>query len=56
MYIACLSDIVQAHFGLTSAQIFSQTDLVMDSEHFYSSIVELLNDPDEKEEVDQLMT
>lgn len=27
-----------------------------DSERFYSSIVELLDDPDEKEEVDQLMT
>ena len=56
MYTTCLSNIVQARFGLTSAQIFSRTDLVTDSEHFYSSIVELLDDPDEKEEVDQLMT
>ncbi|KAL4065901.1 hypothetical protein J3A83DRAFT_4360241 [Scleroderma citrinum] len=46
----------QTHFALTSAQIVSWTDLVTDSEHFYSSIVELLNNPDEKEEVDQLMT
>ena len=56
MYKPCLSDIVQTCFALTSAQVFSQTDLVTDSEHFYSSIVELLDDPDEKEEVDQLMT
>lgn len=52
----CLSDILQTRFALTSAQIFSRTDLVTDSEHFYSSIIELLDDPDEKEEVDQLMT
>ena len=55
MYTPCLSDIVQMHFALTSAQVFSRTDLVTDSEHFYSSIVELLNDPDEMEEVNQLM-
>ncbi|KAL4065893.1 hypothetical protein J3A83DRAFT_4190202 [Scleroderma citrinum] len=48
--------VTQTHFALTSAQIFSQTDLVTDSEHFYSSIVELLDDPDEKEEVHKLMT
>ena len=56
MHMLCLSDVVQTHFALTSAQIFSQTDLVTDSERFYTSIVELLDDPDEKEEVDQLMT
>ena len=55
MYTPCLSDIVQTRFALTSAQVFSWTDLVTDSERFYSSIVELLNDPDEMEEVDQLM-
>ncbi|KAL4079774.1 hypothetical protein J3A83DRAFT_4185731 [Scleroderma citrinum] len=48
--------VTQTCFALTSAQIFSQTDLVTDSECFYFSIVELLDDPDEKEEVDQLMT
>lgn len=30
-------------------------DLVIDSECFYNSIVELLEDPEEREEVDQLM-
>ncbi|KIJ09966.1 hypothetical protein PAXINDRAFT_86706, partial [Paxillus involutus ATCC 200175] len=45
----------QTHFALTSAQVFSRTDLVTDSERFYCSIVELLEDPEEKDEVDQLL-
>ena len=40
---------------LMFTQVFSCTDLVMDSEHFYNSILKLLNDQDEKSEVDQLM-
>ena len=38
-----------------STQTFSRTDLVTDSERFYNSVLELLEDPDEKDEVDQLM-
>ncbi|KAI6012333.1 hypothetical protein EDC04DRAFT_2579831 [Pisolithus marmoratus] len=45
----------QTHFVLTSTQVFSQTDLVIDSEWFYNSILELLEDPNETDEVDQLM-
>ena len=37
-------------------QVFSRTDLVMDSERFYDSILELLDDPDKMEEVNQLLT
>ncbi|KAF8451070.1 hypothetical protein L210DRAFT_3500268 [Boletus edulis BED1] len=37
----------QAHFALTSAQVFSCTDLLTDSEQFYNSILELLDDLDE---------
>ncbi|KAG9313214.1 hypothetical protein JVU11DRAFT_6673 [Chiua virens] len=47
--------VFMARFALMSAQVFSRTDLVTDSEHFYNSILELLFDPDEKEEVDQLL-
>ena len=47
---------MQARFALTSASVFSQTDHVTDSERFYNSILELLEDPDEKDEVKQLMT
>ncbi|KAH7916871.1 hypothetical protein BV22DRAFT_1108643 [Leucogyrophana mollusca] len=46
----------QARFALTSAQVFSRSDLVTDSERFYNTILELLNDPDEREEVELLMT
>ncbi|KIJ59841.1 hypothetical protein HYDPIDRAFT_32833 [Hydnomerulius pinastri MD-312] len=45
----------QARFALSSAQVFSRTDLVTDSEHFYTSIIELLDEKDEKDEVDQLL-
>ena len=45
----------QACFALTSAQVFSHTDLVTDLECFYTSIIKLLDDPDEKDKVDQLL-
>ena len=48
--------LIQARFALTSAQVFSRTDHVTDSERFYSSILELLEDLEEKDEVNQLMT
>ena len=47
--------LIQARFALTSTQVFSRTDHVTDSEHFYSSILKLLEDPEEKDEVNQLM-
>ena len=47
---------MQAHFALTSTQVFSRTDLITDSEHFYNSILELLEDREERDEVEQLMT
>ena len=46
---------LQARFALTSAQVFSWTDLVTDSERFYNSILDLLDDSEEKDEVDQLL-
>ncbi|KIM58805.1 hypothetical protein SCLCIDRAFT_27804 [Scleroderma citrinum Foug A] len=46
----------QARFSLSSAQVFSCSDHVTDSERFYNTILELLDDPDEKDEVTQLMT
>ncbi|KIM60338.1 hypothetical protein SCLCIDRAFT_26681, partial [Scleroderma citrinum Foug A] len=46
----------QVCFALTSTQVFSCTDLVTDSERFYNSITELLDETDEKDEVDQLLT
>ncbi|KIM57880.1 hypothetical protein SCLCIDRAFT_129522, partial [Scleroderma citrinum Foug A] len=47
---------MQAHFALTSTQVFSCTDHVTDSKCFYNTILKLLEDPEEKDEVNQLMT
>jgi hypothetical protein len=49
-------NLAQVRFSLTSAQVFSRTDLATDSERFYNSILELLDDIDEKDEVEQLLT
>ncbi|KAH6913576.1 hypothetical protein BKA70DRAFT_1370033 [Coprinopsis sp. MPI-PUGE-AT-0042] len=45
----------QVRFGLSSSPVFSRTDLVTDSESFYASVVTLLEDPEEQEEVRQLL-
>ncbi|KAI6017489.1 hypothetical protein EDC04DRAFT_2576705 [Pisolithus marmoratus] len=47
---------MQTCFSLTSAQVFSHTDLITDSEQFYSSIMELLDNSNKSNEVDQLIT
>ncbi|KAG1899887.1 uncharacterized protein F5891DRAFT_953184, partial [Suillus fuscotomentosus] len=46
----------QVRFSLSSSSVFSRTDMVTDSENFYHSILDLLEDPDESEEVVELMT
>jgi hypothetical protein len=35
--------------------VFLRTDTVTDSERFYSSVLDLFDDADEKEEVDDLL-
>lgn len=40
---------------MSSTQVFSRTDLVTDSERFYNSILDLLGDAEEREEVEQLL-
>jgi hypothetical protein len=45
---------LQVRFSLSSSPIFSRTDLSTDSERFYSSILDLFEDPDEREEVNDL--
>ncbi|KAG1844762.1 hypothetical protein C8R48DRAFT_750824 [Suillus tomentosus] len=52
-YIATQAYLV---FVLNSSSVFSRTDTVTDSENFYHSILDLLEDPDESEEVGDLMT
>jgi hypothetical protein len=48
------SDVLQIRFGLSSVPVFSRTDTVTDSEGFYTSILSLLEDPEEVEEVKNL--
>ncbi|KAJ3535197.1 hypothetical protein NMY22_g6599 [Coprinellus aureogranulatus] len=46
----------QIRFSLTSASVFSRTDRETDSETFYNSVLELLEDPEEQDEVKPLMS
>ncbi|KAG0704194.1 hypothetical protein DFH29DRAFT_981616 [Suillus ampliporus] len=46
----------QVRFLLSSSSVFSRTNTITDSENFYHSILDLLEDPDESEEVVDLMT
>ncbi|KAG2059901.1 hypothetical protein BDR06DRAFT_873106 [Suillus hirtellus] len=52
---AC-TKIFHVSFLLSSSSIFSRTDTVTDSENFYLSILDLLEDPDESQEVADLIT
>ncbi|KAG1863295.1 hypothetical protein C8R48DRAFT_602829 [Suillus tomentosus] len=45
----------QIRFALSSSSVFSRTDTVTDSETFYHSLLDLLEDPDESKEVDELL-
>ncbi|KAG2737594.1 hypothetical protein P692DRAFT_20761377 [Suillus brevipes Sb2] len=45
----------QVRFALCSSSVFSRTDTVTDSETFYHSLLDLLEDPDEKGEVTDLL-
>jgi hypothetical protein len=45
----------KVRFVLSSAAVFSRTDMVTDSERFYSSILDLLEDVDEQEDVNALL-
>ena len=46
---------LKARFALSSSAVFTRSDTVTDSERFYNTIVDLLNDCDESNEVDQLL-
>ena len=47
--------IFQVQFAISSSSIFSRMDLTIDLEWFYDSILELLEDIDEQQEVDDLL-
>ncbi|RDB25046.1 hypothetical protein Hypma_007811 [Hypsizygus marmoreus] len=45
----------QARFALSSSSVFSRTDTVTDSERFYNSLLEFLEDNEEQQNVDELL-
>ena len=45
----------QLRFALSSSSVFCRTDTSTDSEQFYKSVLEFLDDPDEKDNVDELL-
>lgn len=46
---------LKVRFALCSSPVFSRTDLVTDSERFYNSLMEVLEDPAESIEVAVLL-
>lgn len=55
IWIADLRLLQQVRFALSSSPVFSRTDTTTDSERFYSSVLGLLTDPEEQEEIDSLI-
>jgi hypothetical protein len=47
--------LLQVRFALSSTPVFSRTDTVTDSERFYNSVLDLLDDIEEREEVNDLL-
>ncbi|RXW12443.1 hypothetical protein EST38_g13412 [Candolleomyces aberdarensis] len=45
----------QVRFALSSTPTFSRSDTMTDSEYFYTLVIELLEDPEERVEVDELL-
>ncbi|KAF6744217.1 hypothetical protein DFP72DRAFT_993460 [Ephemerocybe angulata] len=46
----------QVRFALSSSAAFTRTDATSDSEYFYNLLIELLEDPEEQAEVQDLLT
>jgi hypothetical protein len=45
----------QLRFALSSCSVFCRSDTVTDSERFYDSVLDFLDDPEEKVEVGDLL-
>lgn len=54
-FIVYLTRVIQARFALMSCPTFTRSDTVTDSERFYNSVLDFLEDPDEQEVVNDLM-
>lgn len=47
--------LAQLRFALTSSSVFCRSDTSTDSERFYNSVLDFLDDPNEKDDVDALI-
>jgi hypothetical protein len=45
----------QLRFALSSSSVFCRSDTSTDSERFYESVLDFLDDPEEKDEVTDLL-
>jgi hypothetical protein len=48
--------LTQLRFALSSSSVFCRSDTSTDSERFYDTVLEFLDDPEEKDEVDDLLS
>ena len=55
-YTCLLTFNSEVHFALSLLLVFSCTDKICDSEHFYNSLLELLHNPEEQKEVEELLS
>lgn len=46
---------IQIRFALSSSAVFMRDDIATDSERFYNSVLDFLDHPDEREQVDKLL-
>jgi hypothetical protein len=46
----------EVRFALSSAAAFSRTDTTTDSERFFNTVLDLLEDEEERDEVNDLLT
>jgi hypothetical protein len=53
--LAQLCFVSQVRFALSSSSVFSRTDKTTDSERFFTSLLGLFDDSDERQEVDDLL-
>ena len=55
IFFQSLKSLLKVYFALSSSAVFSHTDTITDPEHFYNSIIEIFEDPDEQIEVNDLL-
>jgi hypothetical protein len=55
LFLPITQIIMEVRFALSSSPVFSRTDQTTDSERFYTSLLDVLNDASEQEETRDLL-